>query len=213
MVANRENKFKDNYFTKQEKNSILRVMNNFLLNNLSLYSDRLTLRILDESDCHRLLNYHLLNKSHFQNVLLNPNDSFYNPNSMKSFISDGIQNIENGNSIRFYMFLKDSDEIIGDLILYNILPLPVSSALLGFKIGHDFQNKGLMKEALIKLINFGFEKLSLHKIEAYIEEDNFPAVNLIQKLGFISDGIAKDYLYFGKQWKDFCRYYLINEKE
>lgn len=211
MDANRENKFKDNYFTIQEKNSILRVMNNFLLNNLSLNSERLTLRILEESDCDRLLNYHLLNREHFENVLLKPNDSFYNLKSMNEFIINGIADIEKGNSIRFHIILIGSDEIIGDVVLYNILPPPVSSALLGFKIGFDYQGRGLMKESLVELIKFGFGSIGLHKIEAYVEQENKAAFNLIKKMGFVDDGIAMDYLYFENEWKNFGRFYLINK--
>ena len=61
-------------------------------------------------------------------------------------------------------------------------------------------------------VEFIFEELTLHRIEANILPDNEQSIKLVKKFGFKKEGIARKYLYINGQWKDHARYSLINSK-
>lgn len=47
-----------------------------------------------------------------------------------------------------------------------------------------------MSETLPKVIEFGFHKLQLHRIQAFIAANNIPWLKLLQKINFKKEGIA-----------------------
>jgi ribosomal-protein-alanine N-acetyltransferase len=63
---------------------------------------------------------------------------------------------------------------------------------IGFWLLPQFWNKGLMKEALPLIINYGFKKLNLHRIEGFVETENLICKKVIEKLGFNHEGTMKD---------------------
>jgi RimJ/RimL family protein N-acetyltransferase len=56
----------------------------------------------------------------------------------------------------------------------------------------DYRGKGIGKIAMAWIINYGFKKQKLHKINLGVIKDNTPAVNLYKSLGFVVEGEMKD---------------------
>jgi len=68
-------------------------------------------------------------------------------------------------------------------------------------IGDDkYRGKGFGKIAMQYLVKFGFKKLGLHKISLGVFEKNKPAVKLYKKLGFVTEGILKDDVFFAGEY-------------
>jgi ribosomal-protein-alanine N-acetyltransferase len=65
-------------------------------------------------------------------------------------------------------------------------------AEIGFWLLPDFWNKGIMKEAIPLIYNYGFEKLGLHRIEGLVETDNSACKNVMSKLHFTHEGTMRD---------------------
>jgi len=65
-------------------------------------------------------------------------------------------------------------------------------AEVGIWILPDFWGKGLMSEATKLVLQYGFNRLSLHRLEANIEADNDVALKAFQKLGFKLEGTLRD---------------------
>lgn len=66
-------------------------------------------------------------------------------------------------------------------------------AELYYKLHQDaFKNKGYMGEALKEIIEFGFLKLDLHRIQALIDPNNLPSFKLLKKNGFELEGRLKE---------------------
>lgn len=65
------------------------------------------------------------------------------------------------------------------------------------EIGYDLHRKswgaGLATEAVREVLRFGFERLTLHRIEAHTIADNHPSVRLLQRLGFHRDGVRREH--------------------
>jgi ribosomal-protein-alanine N-acetyltransferase len=69
----------------------------------------------------------------------------------------------------------------------------------------NFKQKGLMKEALKKVLEHGFNDLKLHRIEALIDANNTPSLKLLQHYDFVKEGtMREDYVIDGKNEDSDC---------
>jgi [ribosomal protein S5]-alanine N-acetyltransferase len=67
------------------------------------------------------------------------------------------------------------------------------------------KRKGFMTEALKSVLNFGFTKLNLHRVEALIAAENEPSLKLLLRYGFVKEGIMReDYVVDGKNEDSDC---------
>jgi ribosomal-protein-alanine N-acetyltransferase len=72
-------------------------------------------------------------------------------------------------------------------------------AELFYNIYHDTnKQKGLMKEALKAVLDFGFTELNLHRVAALVDAYNIPSIKLLSHFGFIKEGtLREDYVVNG----------------
>ncbi len=74
----------------------------------------------------------------------------------------------------------------------NDLSKEHKKAEIGFWLLTDFWGKGIMKEAMPLICNYGFENLGLHRIEGFVESGNINCKNAMAKLDFQHEGTMKD---------------------
>jgi len=65
-------------------------------------------------------------------------------------------------------------------------------AEIGLWLLPDFWGKGIMKEALPLITDYGFEQIKLSRIEGFVETDNSNCKNAMSKLDFVNEGTMKD---------------------
>jgi len=56
----------------------------------------------------------------------------------------------------------------------------------------EYQGEGIMNEALVNVLEFGFKSLSLASIDAYTYKDNISSTKLLKKNGFEKNSRLKD---------------------
>ncbi len=66
------------------------------------------------------------------------------------------------------------------------------SILIGEK---DYRGKGMAKQALTQLINYGFNQLNLNRLFLQLFEGNEPALRLYESLGFKREGLLRSHHY------------------
>lgn len=76
----------------------------------------------------------------------------------------------------------------------------------------QYKRKGFMTEALQALLEFGFNHLNLHRIDAMIAAYNTPSLKLLLRHGFTKEGTKReDYLVDGKFEDSDCYSLLVWE--
>src|SRR3989339_522980 len=83
--------------------------------------------------------------------------------------------------------LKSENKIIGVISLTKVSNFH-KTANLGYWLAKDYWRKGLMKEACIELISFGFNKLKLRRLNVRAYKENVSSNSLIKKFGFNYEG-------------------------
>jgi ribosomal-protein-alanine N-acetyltransferase len=79
--------------------------------------------------------------------------------------------------------LNGTDKLIGTICLFDFSGDNLK-AEIGYELLPDFQGKGIMQEAISKVINFGIQHIGLNSIEAYTHAENQSSTRLLEKFNF-----------------------------
>lgn len=117
---------------------------------------------------------------------------------------------EEGTGIRWGITLKDSGKVIGSCGFLNRIPKHYR-AEIGYEISKDYWGKGIASEALEAVVKYGYQHLQLERIEALIEPENVPSQRLVEKHGFIREGLLRHYEFARGKFDDLYMYSIIKE--
>jgi RimJ/RimL family protein N-acetyltransferase len=67
-----------------------------------------------------------------------------------------------------------------------------ASAEIGYWVGRPYRHHGFAEEATRALVNAGFRRLGLHRIEAAVFPGNVNSVRLLRRCGFRYEGRVRD---------------------
>ena len=110
-----------------------------------------------------------------------------------------------------YFIISDEEKAVGFMGLKNISKRNKNAELF-ICIGEDeYRGRGIGKKAMKWLINYGFNKLKLHKINLGVFEENIIAVKLYKSLGFEIEGKMKDDAFFRRKFHDMLSMAVFNK--
>ena len=79
-------------------------------------------------------------------------------------------------------------------------------AEVGYMLLPEFWRKGIMKEALMKVIDFGFNEMKLHSIEAHINPRNAASAGILESAGFVREAYFKEDFFYKGEFSDTAIY-------
>lgn len=109
---------------------------------------------------------------------------------------------QRGTGYSFLMFRSDDDALIGGVTLSNVRRGVAQGASLGYWVGEPFARQGYMTEGLCAVLDFAFDRLALHRIEAACLPGNRASQGLLLKAGFKEEGYSRQYLRINGRWQD-----------
>ncbi len=184
--------------------------------NLELQTERLIIKVINNSFAENVAHYLLKNKYFFREWTPLTSEKIYTSKYQTKKLNKEVEKIRDGTFLKLWLFRKDEislHNIIGDITFSNIIYGTFLSCFLSYKLDFGHIDKGYMSEALKIAINFAFSELKLHRLEANIMPKNINSIILIEKLGFEKEGYSKKYLKINGVWEDHLRYALLNEND
>lgn len=121
-------------------------------------------------------------------------------------------NKENIKKYTFKVELIEGNKFIG-LIGINLGKEKYKNAEVWFQYDFNFWNKGYATESLRKVLNFGFEDLNLHRIEAGCAIENFGSINVLEKVGMVREAHTRKLLPLKSGWSDNYGYAILSTDE
>ncbi len=112
----------------------------------------------------------------------------------------------------FFVFRNDDNGLMGGCTLSNVRRGVTQCCALGYWIGERFARQGYMFDAVRALVPFVFSTLGMHRIEAACLPSNEPSMNLLAKVGFRQEGLAKGYLQISGEWRDHVLFALLEDE-
>jgi len=109
----------------------------------------------------------------------------------------------------FFLFLQESDQLVGGITLSNIRRGVAQTGTLGYWTGEKFARKGYMYEALLGMLPVLFGEFGLRRVEAACLPSNISSSKLLEKIGFSREGLAREYLCINSVWHDHLLYAIL----
>jgi len=82
-------------------------------------------------------------------------------------------------------------------------------AEIGYMLHPGFQGRGIMQEAMEKVLSYGFKELNFHSIEAQVNIANAASIKLLESKGFIQEGYFRENYYYEGRFLDTAIYSLL----
>lgn len=145
----------------------------------------------------------------------------FNTSAIPKSINETIVTVENWiaenskNKITNFTFaveLIEKKQFIG-LIGIKLGKEHYKNAEVWFQYDVKFWNKGYATESVRKIIDFGFQNLSLHRIEAGCAVENFGSISVLEKVGMSREAHTRKLLPLKSGWSDNYGYAILSTDE
>lgn len=177
--------------------------------NVEIRGERVILKLLNPADAQNMSEYYRKNEEHLKHFEPTREISFYNIKTQKKLLEESYRQSLSGTALDMGIF-KD-ETLIGKIKLSNIVYGVFKSAFVGYSIDENYEGKGYMSESLRLMVDYAFEVMGLHRIEASTLLENEKSQRVLKACGFEKLGINKSYLYIDGQWKDHVSFYKVDE--
>ncbi|MCX8533857.1 GNAT family N-acetyltransferase [Chryseobacterium luquanense] len=172
----------------------------------TIQTERLLIKKLDSQIMNKI--FELSNDDEIKKILGVTDEEFVR---QKKIYQKGYESY-NQKMLNFQIVEKESNTIIGNCGFHSWNPQH-HRAEVGYALNSDeFKNKGFMKEALQKVIEYGFQELDLNRIEALIDENNTPSKKLLDYFGFTKEGIVRGHYLVDGVFEDSVLYSLLKSE-
>lgn len=172
----------------------------------NLETERLLLRRVNENDANEIFA-----------LRSNPETMKYIPRPLVKSIDDALEHIamidakiENNEGINWAITYKDNPKLIGIIGHYRIKPEHFR-AEVGYMLLPEYNGKGIISEAIKEVVNYGFNAMKLHSIEAIIDPENFGSERVLQKCGFVKEAHLKENEFYEGRFLDTVIYSKLNK--
>jgi ribosomal-protein-alanine N-acetyltransferase len=111
---------------------------------------------------------------------------------------------------RLGMTLKESGQLVGTIGFYDISK-EHKRAILGVDLDPAHWGKGLATEAVLALVRYGFEEMGLNRIEASADPENGHSIRLIERTGFVKEGVKRQLDWYKGTFHDDVIYSVLRD--
>jgi [ribosomal protein S5]-alanine N-acetyltransferase len=114
----------------------------------------------------------------------------------------------NNNAITWAITFREDPKLIGTVCLWN-LKKEHFRAELGYALHPDLHQQGIMNEVLEAVINYGFDQMGLHSMEANVNPANEASIKLLEKNKFRREAYFKENYFYEGKFLDTAIYSLL----
>ena len=112
--------------------------------------------------------------------------------------------------IRWALEDSVSRSFMGTIGFNNISPV-AHKGLIGYELVPAAWGRGLATEAVRAILRFGHEQVELNRIEAVVMLENHASVRVLQKAGFIEEGVLRAFGYWKGEYHDLRMFSVLRE--
>lgn len=173
---------------------------------IEIVAERTKLRLIILSDLVSIHTLHSLPEVDKYNTLGIPKDV----DETQSIIEPWIVENERKEIVNYtFAILNRIDDKFMGLFGLKIGSKKYRRAEVWYKLHADYWNKDYATETLRAVINFGFEKLHLHRIEAGCAINNVGSIRVLEKSGMTREGRRRQILPLKSGWSDGYEYSIL----
>jgi [ribosomal protein S5]-alanine N-acetyltransferase len=118
------------------------------------------------------------------------------------------ENLAAGEGILWAICLKGEEHLIGNVCFWR-MDKPHFRAEIGYMLFPDHQGQGLMHEAAAAALDYAFQVMHFHSIEANVNPDNAGSIRVLERLGFVREAYFRENYYYNGKFLDSAIYSLL----
>lgn len=164
----------------------------------ALYTERLLLRRICKEDILQLL------ALRSNDTVMKYIDKEYAGSlaEAQEFFQKVDDNVEKNDGILWAIATRENPGFLIGYIGFWRLMKDHYRAETGYMLLPEFWNKGIMKEAMEKTLEYGFTIMRLHSVEGRINPGNIASAALLKSTGFIKEAYFKEDFFFKGKFGD-----------
>ncbi|MDU0355250.1 GNAT family protein [Paraglaciecola aquimarina] len=168
----------------------------------------ITIRLLLPSDDSQLFSLLEANRSDLKQWL--PwLDLVTNLSQTQTFIETAIYQHCHSEASNFAIFYQH--ELVG-LAGFNTFDFQNKFASLGYWLAKNHRGRGIISQVVVKLLDYGFSDLALHKIEIKCAQGNTKSEAIAKRLGFVYEGRFRQCEWLYDHYVDHLVYSILFEE-
>lgn len=105
-----------------------------------------------------------------------------------------------------YRAIIVNDKIAGSISVEQKTDMLRKSAEIGYFLLTEYWSKGIMTEAVNQICTLAFAELDIVRITVYIFDENIASKKVLEKNGFVKEGLMKDAAFKNENLLDVCIY-------
>ncbi len=110
---------------------------------------------------------------------------------IRAKLAELAESVRTASGIRWAITDRTTGAYLGSAGLWH-WDKPHFRAEAGYELSPSHWRQGIMPEALGAILRFGFDRMSLHSVEARIHPDNRASARVLEKLGFVQEGYFRE---------------------
>lgn len=123
-------------------------------------------------------------------------------------VARNVQTSASGESLACVLESRETGEALGECVLFHANE-QCRRAEIGFSLRRTYWRGGYMREAASAMIDHAFGTLRLNRLEADIDPRNVASAGLLERLGFVREGLLRERWIVGDEVSDSALYGLL----
>jgi ribosomal-protein-alanine N-acetyltransferase len=154
---------------------------------MTIESDRLTLRRFNIEDAEDMFFNWATDTEVTKFLSWKPHNSI---DVTKLVISDWINDYDKDTTYNWCIALRDTGNVIGQISVVQLSNMH-EMCEIGYSLGREFWNNGMITEALKSVIRFLFHEVGINRIQAKHDLDNPASGKVMEKVGMKYEGLLR----------------------
>jgi [ribosomal protein S5]-alanine N-acetyltransferase len=168
-----------------------------------LETARLTVRLADVDDVHAVIDYDRRNRDHLRAwEPVRDAAAAFDVDVRSASLEGRRADAQEGRGYLFLARVHGDDAVAASINLSNVVRGAFQACTLGYSVDAAREGQGVASEAVGAVVGFAFETLRLHRVMANYQPTNERSGKLLRRLGFVTEGYARDYLFINGAWRD-----------
>jgi len=105
---------------------------------------------------------------------------------------DWYANMVKNDTGRCWAICSQDNDIFYGVCTLNFWKKEHRKAETGYWIFPQYWGKGIVPEAMEKVLAYGFSEMNLHRISAEVEDNNRASISVLKKMGFVYEGTLRE---------------------
>ncbi|UOQ42823.1 GNAT family N-acetyltransferase [Halobacillus salinarum] len=150
------------------------------------------------------------NREFFETYSMMRSEDYYTYEKQRELINQFAEEMKRDNEYHFGIFTSIDEKLVGTINLFQVIRGSLQSAFIGYFISKKHNGLGYATEAVKLIVDYSFNQLELHRIEAGVIPQNTASIRVLEKAGFHKEGISRKNVKINGRWEDHQVLALIN---